>query len=195
MPYVLTVDQRHSRRGRDLVEHALDLLAARVADPLRPFERTAGDEFQGIVADPHQALDAAFALLRDGAWSVGIGAGPADEPLGPSARSSRGPVFIRAREALDTAKNRPHHIAVVGAADPGHDADVLVTLLAALISRRTAAGWQAVDMIESGRSVSEAATALGITRQAVGQRLAVALWQQERDARPLAARLLEDAAG
>ncbi|SEF16856.1 hypothetical protein [Jiangella alba] len=195
MPFVLTVDQRGSRRGRDLVEDALSTLKQLVHEPLLTFERTAGDEFQGVLAEPDAAVDAALLLLRVDAWSVGIGAGPVEEPLPGSTRSARGPAFIHAREALDAAKLRPQHVAVAGT-DPerAQEADAVLTLVAAVIARRSAAGWAAVDLVEAGHTFAEAADILGVTRQAVGQRLAVALWQQERDARPVVTRLLQEAA-
>ncbi|WP_343073885.1 hypothetical protein [Phytoactinopolyspora mesophila] len=191
--YVLTADQRHSRRGRDLVEDALSMLKDLVDEPMLGFERTAGDEFQGVLRDAVQAVEVALTLVRQGSWSVGIGLGPADEPLPESTRAARGPAFVHARRALDISKRRPQRIAVAGPDDAtARDADVLLTLLAALISRRTPAGWEAIDLMESGHSLADAAERLHITRQAVGQRLAVALWQQEKDVRPLAARLLEE---
>ncbi|TDE08382.1 hypothetical protein [Jiangella asiatica] len=194
MPYVLTVDQRGSRRSRDLVEDALSTLKQLVHEPLLPFERTAGDEFQGVLAQANAVVDAALLLVRLDAWSIGIGAGPVDEPLPASTRSARGPAFVSARAALDAAKQRPQHLAVVGTNDRGRDADAVLTLLAAVISRRSPAGWAAVDLVEAGHTFGEAAGILGISRQAVGQRLAVALWQQERDTRPVTTRLLDEAA-
>ncbi|AYY15737.1 hypothetical protein EF847_21470 [Actinobacteria bacterium YIM 96077] len=191
--YVLTVDQRRSRRGRDLVGEAVDMLAEHLPNPLLPFERTAGDEFQGVLADPGDALEAALALVRHGSWSIGIGTGDAEQPLPTSTRSARGPAFIHARHALDTAKHRPHRIAVNGIDDRTKDADALLTLIAAVIDKRTDAGWEAIDLIESGCGLTGAAERLGISRQAVGQRLSVALWQQEKDVHPLAIRLLEEA--
>ncbi len=47
---MLTVDQRGSRRGTDRVPRAIALLSG-VPTVLR-FERTAGDEFQGVLDDP-----------------------------------------------------------------------------------------------------------------------------------------------
>jgi hypothetical protein len=49
--------------------------------------------------------------------------------------------------------------------------------------------------VEAGHSQAGAAAELGITRQAVGQRLAAGLWEVERDLRPTAARLLARALG
>ncbi|TDD66369.1 hypothetical protein E1262_22470 [Jiangella aurantiaca] len=195
MPFVLTVDQRGSRRSRDLVEDALSTLKQLVHEPLLPFERTAGDEFQGVLAEPEAAVEAARLLLRVDAWSIGIGAGPVEEPLPNSTRSARGPAFIHAREALDAAKQRPQHVAVAGPdAGRAQEADAVLTLIAAVVARRSTAGWAAIDLVEAGHTFAEAADILGVTRQAVGQRLAVALWQQERDARPVVARLLQEAA-
>lgn len=190
--YVLTVDQRRSRRGRDLVAQALDMLSHEVPEPLLRFERTAGDEFQGVLAEAGEVMGAALALIRHGSWSVGIGIGEVEHPLPDSTRSARGPAFVHARQALDAAKQRSHPIAVVSTDNRARDADALLVLLAALISKRTKAGWQAIDLVEAGLTLAEAAERLDITRQAVGQRLAVALWQQEKDVLPLAVRLLEE---
>jgi hypothetical protein len=49
--------------------------------------------------------------------------------------------------------------------------------------------------VDDGRTQADAAGELGISRQAVGQRLAAGLWDLERDLRPTAARLLARAAG
>lgn len=190
VPYVLTVDQRGSRRERDLVDEALSLLRARAPRPALPFERTAGDEFQGVLVDAQVAVDASLALLRQESWSVGVGVGTIEEPWPASTRAARGPAFVHARAALDDAKQRPQHVAVAGPGEHAGSADAVLTLLAAVIARRTDAGWEAVDLIADGLSLPEAAERLGVSRQAVGQRLAVALWQQEQDVRPVVARLL-----
>ena len=53
----------------------------------------------------------------------------------------------------------------------------------------------AIAEVSAGRTQAQAAAALGITRQAVGQRLAAGQWDLERELRPTAARLLARAAG
>mgnify|MGYP003288892853 CR=1 FL=1 len=52
----------------------LDALAG-IADPVRPFERTAGDEVQGLVEDPGQVSDLIVHALRERRWWIGIGVG------------------------------------------------------------------------------------------------------------------------
>jgi len=208
MPFVLTVDQRRSRRSTDLVDVTIDEATALTEALVLPFERTAGDEFQGVVAHASDALVVTLHLTRSGQWSTGVGVG-AIEP-GASTRSSRGPAFLHARNAVELAKRRPHHVAIRGpGTDDGSDAattattetldsragqaDALATMLAAVVARRTDPGWEAVDLIASGSTIADAATTLNVSRQAIGQRLAVALWREELDVRQVAERLLTEA--
>jgi hypothetical protein len=209
---VLTVDQRGSTRRGDLVPAVLGLIAA-IARPggaqapgvVLPFERTVGDEVQGVLAADDDgaglAVDVVLALLRDGGWSVGVGAGPVDEPLPEVSRAASGPAFVRARAAVERAKARGSAVpvAVAGPGDePGAtiagDAEALLRLLGAVAARRTDAGWEAIDTLagHGGASAPQRATAhaLGVSEQAVSQRLRTALWAEEQTVRPLAARLL-----
>ena len=194
MPIVLTVDQRASRRGPDRVAAALDQLSG--VPVLRRFERTAGDEFQGVLDDPRVVVDVVLRLLRGSAWSVGVGVGAVHAPLPSSTRAGAGPAFVWAREAVEAAKRRPVRVAVRGT-DPeaAGDAQAVLTALALFVQRRSPQAWEAIELVESGRTQAEAATALGVTRQAVGQRLAAGMWEVERDLRPTAARLLARVAG
>jgi hypothetical protein len=195
MPFVLTVDQRASRREPDRVADALDLLNDGVPTVL-PFERTAGDEFQGVLDGADAVVDVAMRLVRLGGWSIGIGAGPVHTPLPPSTRAGAGPAFLSARRAVDAAKQRPARLAVRGAVptDAG-DAQAVLTALAVVVERRSDQAWEAIELVAGGRTQSDAAGRLGISRQAVGQRLAAGLWELERELRPTAARLLVRAEG
>ena len=190
--YVMTVDQRHSRRDVDRVDGLIaDLAAHRL---VRRFERTAGDEIQGVADDPSVVVDIALELVRDGHWSVGIGIGPVDEPLPETTRAGRGPAFEAARTAVTRAKNTPAGIAVEGVDEQAAaDAEAIITLLAMLVARRSREGHAAVAQVRQGLSQSEAADKLGISKQAVSQRLSAAGWQAEGPARALAARLLGEA--
>ena len=195
MPFVLTVDQRGSRSGDDRVPDVLRRLNSGVPTVLR-FERTAGDEVQGVLADPAAVVDAVVRLVRLGGWSIGVGAGPVQSPLPDSTRAGAGPAFLYARRAVEAAKGRPVRLAVRGVAstDAG-DAPAVLTALAVLVGRRSEQAWEAIALVESGRTQAQAAAELGISRQAVGQRLAAGLWDLVRELRPAAGRLLARAAG
>ena len=195
MPYVLTVDQQGSRRGPDRVTGVLRRLADGVPTVL-PFERTAGDELQGVLADPAVVVDVVLRLVREGGWSIGIGAGPVQTPLPDSTRAGAGPAYLCARRAVDAARQRSVRLAVRGAVPPdAGDAQAVLSALAVVVQRRSAQAWEAIELVGAGRTQSDAATALGVSRQAVGQRLAAGLWELERELRPTAARLLTRAAG
>lgn len=188
MVFVVTADQRHSRRTADRVDAALALLNTRPT--LRPFERTAGDEVQGVLAAAPDALGAVLALVRQGDWSVGLGIGPVREPLPPSTRAGAGPAFEHARSAVERAKARPDHVALSASGPATADADALLTLHAALVAGRSEAGWAAVDLVAAGRTQNEAAGELGVSKQAVSQRLRAAWWPHQRDTTPLLLTLL-----
>lgn len=200
---VLTADQRHSRRGADLVDDALELLTAdeRAGRWERRPERTAGDEVQGVLADPADAVELVLALVRDGRWSVGLGVGEVRRPLPRSARAGAGPAYEAARTAVTSAKGSPTRLSVVAATtDPRRaraveDAEAVLGLLAAVVQRRTPAGWEAVDLVAAGLTRTEAADRLGITPQALSQRLLAGSWPQEERARRAAAHLLSQADG
>src|SRR3712207_2737912 len=188
--FVLTVDQRQSRSQADRVDHALAALGG-VATRL-PFTRTVGDEFQGALENPLSVVDAILILVRSPQWHVGLGIGPVQQPLPDDVRSARGPAFVAARTAVDRAKHEPTHLCVETAADgvDRQDAEAVLQLLATLLGRRTQEGWQAVDLVQSTGSRTAAAARLGISRQAVGQRLQAAGWTAEQRVVPTLGRLL-----
>jgi hypothetical protein len=194
MPYVLTIDQRASRRGPDRVAAMLERLNGAVPAVLA-FERTAGDEFQGVLADPATVVEMVLQLVRVGGWSIGVGAGPVETPLPRSTRAATGPAFLSARRAVDAAKQRPTRLAVRGAvpADAA-DAQAVLTALAVVVQRRSPQAWEAIELLGADRTQAQVALDLGISRQAVGQRLAAGLWDLERDLRPTAAHVLARAA-
>ena len=191
--FVLTIDQVGSRRHGDLVDATVASLSA-VATRL-PFTRTIGDEFQGALEDAPSVVDAILSLMRSGQWHVGLGIGTVTEPLPDDPRSAGGPAFLAARTAVEQAKREPSHLQVVAPAAPAEAADAatVLQLLAAVRDRRTAQGWEAVDLMAATGQQSEVAERLGISRQAVGQRLQAASWAVEQRALPTLARLLERA--
>jgi len=63
------------------------------------------------------------------------------------------------------------------------------------VRRRSDAGWEVADLLDGERTQKDIAQALGISEQAVSQRIASAMIDEERRARPVAAMLLERASG
>ena len=190
MPFVLTVDQIQSRAQQDLVEVTLAGLGE--VDTLLPFTRTVGDEFQGLVANPASVVDVTLGLMRTVAWHIGIGIGAVQQPLPSDARQARGPAFLAARDAVEAAKNQSTHVSVRSVPDrlEARDAEITFRLLIALQLRRSAHGWEAVGLMDQGLTQAAAASTLGITRQALSQRLHAAHWSLDRDARLVLTRLL-----
>jgi hypothetical protein len=191
MPFVLTVDQIESRGQGDLVDGALQRLSS-VATVL-PLTRTIGDEFQGLMDDPVSVVDAILILMRSEQWHIGLGIGPVERPLPEDSRRARGPAFVCARAAVNAAKTEPSHLCVVAAREDDHEAydvETVWRLVAAVHRRRSEPGWEAVDLVRAGSTQAEVAEALGISRQAVGQRLQAAQWSLEEAVQPTLARLL-----
>lgn len=194
--FVLTIDQRGSARNRDQdpipgwaddlnrdVAHWLDL----------PFERTVGDEIQGVARDPRAVVRTIRTAARLQAWYVGIGIGEAR--LAESSRASRGPAFERARQAVEAAKKHAVPIQLVGERSPvTHHAETALVTLYTLLSERTERGWRVADLAQTTRTLTEVGAKLGITKQSVGRTARRAHVELERDLSSLAAYLLEEAA-
>lgn len=180
---VVTIDQRGSRTTTDRVPGAIEALAD-VAF-LRALERTAGDEFQGVLDSPDALTTVVETLLRDGAWSIGIGFGEADD-LPPSTRAGRGPAFLAARDAVTAAKSSPWHLRVVGDHPAARPLETTIWLWAAVLARRTTRGWEVADLVAEGLSYDEAGRRLGISGSAVSQRAQAAGIVEARRARELA---------
>ncbi|MCL8251318.1 SatD family protein [Aeromicrobium fastidiosum] len=189
--FVMTIDQRRSRSEPDAVP-ALDLLLPSDRT-VRPFERTAGDEVQGLLDDPEAVVDMALTLARDGGWSIGIGVGEVERPLADSVRANRGPAFVAARQAVERAKSSPLHVAVEAESSGGEHAETALLLVAGIVDRRSDAGWQAVDAMATADTQAGAAASLGISPQAMNRRLRVAGYVEERRGRALVTHLLKAA--
>ena len=184
--YVVTIDQRRSRTSADAVP---DLLGELGKHPtVRAFERTAGDEVQGLLDEPRAVVDVACLLVSQRRWYVGVGLGEVDRPLRSDVRANSGPAFIAAREAVGEAKRSPRRIAVRGARTD--HAETALLLLATVLDRRTRHGREAVEAVLASATQVEAAKSLGISPQAIGQRLRSAAWHEEQRGRELATHLL-----
>ena len=166
----MTIDQRDSRSRPDAVPSLLEALAPVSAS--LAFERTAGDEVQGLLADAAQTVEVLERVLRLGGFSAGVGIGGVEQPLPASTREARGEAFIAARAAVEEAKRRSAApVAVRGpdACDAWEDADALTWTWARLLAGRTQKQWEAVEAVQAARTQKEAAEAMGRTPQALSQ--------------------------
>ncbi|PWJ62184.1 DNA-binding protein [Rathayibacter iranicus] len=194
--FVITADQRDSRHDDDRVEHAIASLLDRVDTSfVLPPERTAGDEFQFVLDRADAVVPLVLALHRAEHWSIGLGIGPVEHPLPATTRAARGEAYFAARRAVESAKTRPTRFSLdpdaPGDAVPSAtDVQALIDPLLLLRDSRTDAGWQIVDLLESGISQKEAAGRLAVTPQAVSLRVRAAGARVDGPAREAIARLL-----
>ena len=173
--YVMTIDQRGSTGDIDRVPGLLKELSA--LSSAGRFERSVGDEVQGVVERADEVVEIALHALRSGRWYVGIGVGEVDLPLPASPREGSGPAFVAARTAVDRAKGAAAHVplAVVAGRDrrragatagagPAADgtigsrearacanAEAVLRLIGRLVQDRTAAQWKVLDVLRTVR--------------------------------------------
>lgn len=211
--YVLTIDQRGSSSDRDRVP---DLISALQDLIPAPFERSVGDELQGVVEDAEQVVDVALQALRSGYWYVGIGIGSVHLAPGGSPREGSGTGFVAARKAVELAKSAAGQVplsvvaGIVGRGDvpsqgkegamASANAQAVLRLIGRVVQQRTEAQWRVVDRLRAiqngeGRhgSQKQVAQSLGITEQSVSRAVLRSGWQEEWAARPAAAMLLDHA--
>ncbi len=195
--FVVIADQVDSRTESDRVPSALRALAE--VDLLLGYERTAGDEIQGLVATGDAVVASIVGLTRLDGWRIGIGVGGVDEPLPESTRAARGDAYLAARTAIGAARRSPVALSLVsgdsvrdgGYGDHVEDAETALWLLRSTLARRSREGWELMDLLDQGLTNAQAAERLGITPSAVSQRLARAARTEAERAARLCSRLLD----
>lgn len=210
--YVLTIDQRGSTSDVDRVPDLIDALRSLTPDP---FERSVGDELQGVVERAADVVDIALHALRDGHWYVGIGIGAVQLAPGASPREGSGSGFVAARKAVEIAKGAAAQVPLsVVPGSMGHgrglppgagegdmssaNAEAVLRLIGRVVQQRTPAQWRVVDRLRAlgggdirHGSQKQVAKELGISEQSVSRAVLRSGWQEEWAARPAAAMLLE----
>ena len=168
--FAITADQRRSRTTSDHVPVALKALPS--FGMTLGFERTAGDEIQGLTDDPRTVVEAVSALSRLRDWRVGVGIGSVETPLPESTRAARGTAYLAARAAIEVgAPVVVRAGSEVASQTMAERAETSLLALNALLTQRSDQGWQVVDLIEQGHTQTEIAAQLGISASAVSQRL------------------------
>jgi hypothetical protein len=201
--FALTADQRRSRQAADAVPAALAAIGRLgLHEILLGFERTAGDEIQGLLASPEAVVEVVQALLRSGEWRIGIGIGSVELPLPDSTRAARGDAYLAARDAVEGARSNGVGLAVrVSGSEHADDptgatwqAETALLLWGHLLARRSWQGWEISDLLQHGLTNRAAADGLGISPSAASQRAARAAYAEGRRGARLAVELLARAA-
>ena len=194
MQYVLTINQRDSREVGDLTP---DLLRALRHVPVTvPFQRSVGDEIQGVVRSATAAVDAALRAIRYRRWHVGIGVGGLAPPVPDRLVDAEGHGLVHARRAVDRARRTGERIPLAVEGPDGEiaaEAEAVLRLLGQIVHTRTDAEWTVLDLMTPGARGQQKyiAQELGITAQAVSRAVIRSHWMEEWATRPAAARLLD----
>ena len=130
-----------------------------------------------------------LALLAAGDWAVGIGVCPQDN-IEQAHRASSSVIGKGGRASTVKTRIRTNN---PRGKDYSEDIGAAFTLLHHVISRRSPEGREATGLVRAGYSQVEAAEELGVSKQAVNQRLAAAGWQAELAGWDLAVHLLQRA--
>lgn len=184
MMFVVMADQRGSRKAEDLVPNLLgDLNGTNQPwHTLLDFERTAGDEVQGLL-DGANGIAELLRLFGDSdTWSVGVGIGDIETPLPRSTREATGSAYLAARRAIESAKRAPGWIRIESpsAPDTAQTLQALTHGLFYIQRGRSQAGHEAIVFSRQGQSGKTIAQKLGISPQAVSTRLRIAGWDEEQ---------------
>lgn len=207
--FVMTVDQKKSRVQGDLVPDVLDdlthlLAGERSASVAIPFQRSVGDEIQGVLKDPLAVVAVTRRLIKHSNWYVGIGYGSVAEPLPQRSSEASGTAFIHARSAVEDAKVMRGAVpisvrsgAYSGMSTEAKNAQAALRLMGLSWQDRSPLAWEAIDGLvddfglPSGHTQSEVAVQLGVSSAAISKRLKGAAFDEERAIYPLLVQLLD----
>jgi hypothetical protein len=180
------------RRRAELVRQSADALST--LPGVGQFEVIGVEDIAAHIATAEATCDTVLALLSHGDWAVAIAAAPtiesalalAQTTLGTHARAGAVKVGITFH-LYHLEKNPP------ATTELAEDIAGAFLMLGHILSRRTMEGREATNMMRAGYNQIEAAAELGISKQAMSQRLQAAGWQAELSGWRLAVRLLSKA--
>lgn len=165
------------RRRGEFVARSAEALSA--LPGVSEFEVVGVEDVRADVDTPEHALNLVMALLSDGDWAIGLGV------------TSHGRGVHAASEAVGT---RPAQVKVrVDTRNPGTAAEDIAAafaLVGHVLHKRTLEGREATALVRRGMNQNEAARELGISKQAMSQRLQAAGWQAEQAGWRLALNLI-----
>lgn len=176
----------HARyRGRD---RRRANLVQRYAEALATLDGTGTVSVEGVedvvatMDTPSALVDATLALLVTGDWAIGLGiVAPSAQLAIDSGAPASGAAAAEATALASKALGSKPRAGVVKVKAPalGPELEACFVLLRHVLHKRTAEGAEATSLMRSGLNQNEAAAQLGITKQAMSQRLQAAGWQAE----------------
>jgi hypothetical protein len=177
------LDQRRSARRPDFVAgFSAELNTQFEGSLVRGFVRTAGDEMQGLLADPSALAAIVARALDEDRWWIGVGVGEVTR-LGDSSRESAGPAFVAGRAAIEAAKRgrgSPAPLAVIGnPRDVAAGLHAALTAFAFVVQKRTARQREVISAVRTTSTKREAAARLEITPQGVSDALRASGYEVE----------------
>jgi hypothetical protein len=173
-------DQRFNAQQR-LLELLEEINKTYQKHILARFLITIGDEFQGLlkyadaIPDIIWEIEARFDFTT---IRIGIGFGSLNTPLKTDAIGMDGPVWYKARSAIETAKKEKKHGGVFSGFD---DNDVVLNGLSRLLhyhrSKLTSKQHEIIGYLRQGMEQESIGERLGITQQAVSKIASQAGWR------------------
>ncbi|GAB3591489.1 hypothetical protein CFAEC_07365 [Corynebacterium faecale] len=192
----------HARyRGRDtrraeLVRRFAEALST--LDGAGEFELLGVEDIRAYITSPETTCDVVMALLAAGDWAIGIGVVPSADKPNPEDEAQVELAKKTATDALrPTARSGAVKVRIVGARRDDSRAfniSASFALMSQVLSKRSIEGREATSLMRSGMNQNEAAGELGISKQAMSQRLQAAGWQAEQAGWQLSVNLIDHAA-
>ncbi|MCF4006627.1 MarR family transcriptional regulator [Corynebacterium uropygiale] len=139
------------------------------------------------VSSAEAVCDLVMALLSDGEWAISIGVFPGSESA--EAAMSVATAALRRHARAGTVRAAVEH----APASAHQDIEAVFALLGQVLHKRTLEGREATSLVRRGLNQNEAARELGISKQAVSQRLHAAGWHAETAGWQLAVNILRRA--
>ncbi len=181
------------RRRAEIVRRSADALST--LPGVGQFEVKGIEDITTHIKTPEATCDTTLALLSHGDWAIAIAIAPtataavdlAEKTLGQHARAGSVKVGIASSNTNSRASTRSINN------EQAEDIAGAFLMLGHILSRRTLEGREATSLMRAGFNQIEAATELGISKQAISQRLQAAGWQAELSGWRLAVRLLSKA--
>lgn len=171
----------NARRRADLVRESAAALSTLTG--IDSFDVLGVEDIASVIETAEACCDATLALISHGDWAVAIGV----------AATAEAAIDLAAKNLNDRARAGTVKAGVYKNKTAGQDISDVFGVLGFILTKRTAEGREATSLMRTGLNQIEAAERLGISKQAMSQRLQAAGWQAELSGWRLALRTLDKA--